>query len=50
VIDKDAPKNGRGILPEVEALPQTNYLRREVDFKMEKVKALVKEAGNATTY
>jgi C-terminal processing protease CtpA/Prc len=43
VIDKDQPKTGRGILPEVEALPQTDYLRREVDFKMQSVKTLVAE-------
>ena len=43
VINKEQPKTGRGILPEVEALPTTNYLRREVDFKMQKVKALIAE-------
>lgn len=43
VIDKDAPKTGRGISPEVEALPTTNLMRREVDFKMQKVKALIAE-------
>lgn len=42
VINKDAPKDGRGILPEVAVLPQTPYLRNEVDFKMEKVQELIK--------
>jgi hypothetical protein len=43
VMDTNIPKNGRGVMPEVEALPTVNDIRHNVDFKMEKVKALIKE-------
>ena len=43
VIDKNIPKNGRGIMPEVEALPTVKDIRRNVDYKMEKVIELIKE-------
>lgn len=42
VIDKDAQK-GRGVMPDVEALPTTEAIRRNADFKMEKVVELIKE-------
>jgi C-terminal processing protease CtpA/Prc len=43
VMDKTLPRNGRGILPEVEAKPSVNSIRRNVDFKMEKVVELIKK-------
>ena len=42
VIDKDIPKDGRGVQPEVNAGPTTNAIRRGVDYKMEKVMELIK--------
>ena len=42
VIDKDIPKDGRGVLPEVFAGPTTNAIRRGADYKMEKVMELIK--------
>ena len=44
VIDADIPKNGRGIIPEVEALPTVNAIRRNADYKMEKVFELIKKS------
>ena len=44
VIDKNLPKNGRGIMPEVEALPTVKDIRLNVDYKMAKVIELVKES------
>ena len=41
VIDKNAEK-GRGVMPEVEALPAVNAIRKGEDFKVEKVKELIK--------
>jgi C-terminal processing protease CtpA/Prc len=41
VIDAKHPKNGRGIFPDVEVLPSSDYIRRGVDGKMEKVKQLI---------
>ena len=41
VIDKNRPKDGRGILPDVEALPTTDAIRQGIDFKAEKVKYLI---------
>lgn len=42
VIDKNATK-GRGVIPEVEADPTVDDIRKGVDYKMEKVKELIKE-------
>ena len=42
VIDKNIPKDGRGVQPEVIALPTTEAIRRGVDFKMEKVMELIR--------
>ena len=42
VMDKDLPKNGRGIMPEVEVLPTVKDIRHNVDYKMAKVLELVK--------
>src|SRR5688500_14920614 len=44
VIDSTIPKNGRGIMPEVEALPTVNAIRRNADYKMEKVIELIKKS------
>ena len=41
VINKDYPKNGHGIFPEVEARPTVNDIKRGADFKMEKVLELI---------
>jgi hypothetical protein len=43
VADTGVPKNGRGVMPEVEALPTVKDIRRNVDYKMEKVEELVKK-------
>ena len=42
VIDKNIPKNGRGILPEVEADPSVDAIRRGADYKMDKVMELIR--------
>jgi hypothetical protein len=42
VIDKDAEK-GRGVQPEVYSLPTVEAIRRSEDYKMEKVKELIRE-------
>jgi hypothetical protein len=43
VVDANEPKNGRGIIPEVEVLPTVKDIRRNADFKMEKVIELIKK-------
>jgi C-terminal processing protease CtpA/Prc len=43
VIDKNIPKNGRGVQPEVESLPTIEAIRRNADFKIEKVMELIKK-------
>ncbi len=43
VIDKTTPKNGRGVQPEVEALPSIEAIKRNADFKVEKVMELIKK-------
>ena len=42
VIDKDIPKDGRGVQPEVIAMPTTEAIRRGADYKMDKVMELIK--------
>ena len=41
VVDKDAEK-GRGVQPEILSLPSVEAIRRSEDYKMEKVKKLIK--------
>ncbi len=43
VIDKDIPKNGMGVQPEVPALPTVEAIRRNKDFKVEKALELIQE-------
>jgi hypothetical protein len=38
VINKNSPKNGRGVLPDVEVKPGLQYIKKGVDAKMEYVK------------
>jgi hypothetical protein len=42
VVDKNAER-GRGVIPEVESVPTVNAIRRNIDFKTEKVIELIKE-------
>jgi C-terminal processing protease CtpA/Prc len=42
VIDKNIPKDGKGVQPEVLALPTTGAIRRGEDYKMEKVMELIR--------
>lgn len=44
VIDKDLEK-GRGVIPDVPALPTVDALRKSEDYKMEKVKSLIREGS-----
>jgi len=43
VIDKNRVKNGRGILPDVWAVPSVDAIRYNVDFKAMKVRELIKQ-------
>lgn len=45
VIDKNAQK-GRGVMPEVEAGPSVNAIRKNEDYKMSKVLEMIKSALN----
>ena len=42
VIDKDIPKDGRGVQPEIIAVPTTDAIRRGADYKMDKVMELIR--------
>ena len=42
VMDTNVSKNGRGVMPEVEALPTVKDIRHNTDFKMEKVRELIR--------
>jgi hypothetical protein len=42
VIDKDIPKNGRGVQPEIPSLPTVEAVRRNADYKLEKALELIK--------
>ncbi len=43
VIDKNYPKNGRGVQPEVESLPTIDAIRRGTDYKVEKAMELIQK-------
>jgi hypothetical protein len=43
VIDKNLPKDGRGVQPEVLSTPTTEAIRRGADYKMEKVLELIRK-------
>jgi len=48
VVDKSREKDGRGVMPDVFALPTTEAIRRGIDFKAEKVRELIETRGNET--
>jgi C-terminal processing protease CtpA/Prc len=43
VMDKNQPKTGHGIIPEVEAKPFVDAIRRNEDYKLNKVMELIKK-------
>ena len=43
VVDKNIPKNGRGVQPEVEVKPTVDAIRRGADFKLDKAMELIKK-------
>jgi hypothetical protein len=43
VIDKDLPKDGRGVMPEVESKPTSEAIRKGRDYKMDTVLELIHE-------
>jgi C-terminal processing protease CtpA/Prc len=43
VLDAKRPKNGRGIFPDVEVLPNSYYIKKGVDAKLEKVMELISQ-------
>ena len=43
VMDKDQPKTGHGILPEIEVKPSVDAIRRNEDYKLNKVMELIRE-------
>ncbi len=47
VIDKNIPKNGRGVQPEVESLPSVEAIKKGTDFKIEKVMEMIREEQRA---
>lgn len=46
VIDKTIPQNGKGLQPEVPSLPTVEAVRRNADFKVEKVMDIIKKDKN----
>ncbi|MEP7374508.1 MAG: S41 family peptidase [Chitinophagaceae bacterium] len=42
VIDKNYPKTGKGVQPEVESKPTINAIKRGIDYKIEKTMELIK--------
>ena len=43
VLNKDIPKDGRGVQPKIESLPTIDAIRRGIDYKMEKVMELIRK-------
>jgi len=48
VIDKNIPKTGRGVQPEVDALPAVEAIRNNRDFKMDKALELIQKDKERT--
>jgi C-terminal processing protease CtpA/Prc len=46
VMDRSQPKTGHGIMPEVEVKPNVDAIRRNADYKLDKVMQLIKEASS----
>ena len=46
VMDKNNPKTGKGVQPEVESKPTVNAVRRGIDFKLDKAMELIKKDKN----
>lgn len=48
VMDKDYPKTGKGVQPEIEVRPTIDGVRKNADFKLEKVMELIRadKSGN----
>jgi len=47
VIDKNIPKAGKGVQPEVESKPTIDAIKRGIDFKVEKAMELIKKDKEA---
>ncbi|HLF47104.1 MAG TPA: S41 family peptidase [Chitinophagaceae bacterium] len=43
VLDKNIPKDGRGVQPEIESKPTVDAIRRGIDYKAEKVMELIRK-------
>jgi hypothetical protein len=50
VVNRDRIKNGRGILPDVWALPTSEAIREGIDFKAMKVKELISQQEALTSH
>jgi Peptidase family S41 len=50
VVDKDRIKNGRGIIPDVWALPTSDAIRNGIDFKAMKVKELIAQQETLSSH
>ena len=46
VMDKNQPKTGHGILPEVEVKPTVDAIRRNADYKLDKALELIEKDKN----
>ncbi|HKP32549.1 MAG TPA: S41 family peptidase [Chitinophagaceae bacterium] len=46
VINKNAPKDGHGILPDVIAGPSVSAIKNGVDYKVEKVRSMIEEKNS----
>ena len=43
-MNKDYPKDGRGVIPDIEVKPSAHAIRYGIDPKVEKVKQLIRAA------
>jgi hypothetical protein len=50
VVSREREKNGRGILPDVWALPTSEAIRDGIDFKAMKVRELISQQEAQTSH
>jgi hypothetical protein len=49
VVSRDFPKDGRGVQPDIFALPTVEAVRKGIDYKVEKVRTMIMSASSAKT-
>lgn len=50
VIDKDRPKNGRGVQPDIISLPSVEAIKKGIDYKVETARQIIVDSSRANAH